>query len=293
MWYRESYDGHSDELGRITTAGSITDYSVIPSGVTAMQINYLAPDSSGDVWFAGYDPSNGTDQVGYVNSSGSPTFYELNSGWVNSNYTIEAIAMGPNGNMWVIYNNEHTYDNNYQNYIQEYNTSGQVGGASYTMPADTLFDGLTTGADGDAWATSIGGAIDELDVPSGEPDSIALVNAYSTVGEDGLEDPVLGSDGNIWFVDFSANSIDSITPGGTITSYSVTSDIGQLTAGPDGALWFTEFQTSANAIGRITTSGSITTYTVPTPDSYPDYITAGPDDALWFGEAGNVGRIGY
>ena len=65
-----------------------------------------------------------------------------------------------------------------------------------------------------------------------------------------------------------------------------------ITAGPDGALWFTEYY--GNRIGRITTLGAITEYVVPTANSYPDGITAGPDGALWFTESftlGNIGRI--
>jgi virginiamycin B lyase len=65
-----------------------------------------------------------------------------------------------------------------------------------------------------------------------------------------------------------------------------------VTAGPDGAVWFTEQNT--NKIGRITTSGVITEFAIPTSNSVPYGITtAGPDGALWFVEEGgnNIGRI--
>jgi virginiamycin B lyase len=64
-----------------------------------------------------------------------------------------------------------------------------------------------------------------------------------------------------------------------------------ITAGPDGALWFTENQ--GNKIGRVTTGGSITEFSVPTPASDPNGITLGPDGALWFAEFGGnkIGRI--
>lgn len=39
-----------------------------------------------------------------------------------------------------------------------------------------------------------------------------------------------------------------------------------ITAGPDGNLWFTERQ--GNKMGKITTSGQITEYPVPTPVSW-------------------------
>jgi virginiamycin B lyase len=66
---------------------------------------------------------------------------------------------------------------------------------------------------------------------------------------------------------------------------------GEITAGPDGALWFTE--QSANKIGRVTTAGVITEFAVPTAGSSPTAIVAGPDGNLWFTEnTGNqIGRI--
>ncbi len=66
---------------------------------------------------------------------------------------------------------------------------------------------------------------------------------------------------------------------------------GDITTGPDGALWFDENE--ANRIGRITTSGTITEFPLPTANSRPFGITAGPDGALWFTEynGNKIGRI--
>ena len=67
-------------------------------------------------------------------------------------------------------------------------------------------------------------------------------------------------------------------------------------AGPDGALWFTNFDN--NSIGRITTAGVITNFigTVINRSggiSFPDGITVGPDGTLWFANTGygTIGRI--
>jgi virginiamycin B lyase len=64
----------------------------------------------------------------------------------------------------------------------------------------------------------------------------------------------------------------------------------EITAGPDGNLWFTE---GAGRIGRITPAGVITELTIPTADGDPFGITPGPDGNLWFTETmGNrIGRI--
>jgi hypothetical protein len=90
------------------------------------------------------------------------------------------------------------------------------------------------------------------------------------------------------------NKIGRITTAGAITEFPIPTADSQpsgITAGPDGALWFTE--AVGNKIGRITTSGVITEFSVPSPDSGPSFIAAGPDGALWFTESrGNkIGRI--
>jgi Putative Ig domain len=69
-----------------------------------------------------------------------------------------------------------------------------------------------------------------------------------------------------------------------------------ITAGPDGALWFTNsfncYRCPLDSLGRITTGGVVTNYT-GTGISNPDGITAGPDGALWFTNFGSnsIGRI--
>jgi virginiamycin B lyase len=80
----------------------------------------------------------------------------------------------------------------------------------------------------------------------------------------------------------------------TITEFPIPtpgSDPLGIAAGPDGAVWFTEFR--RNRIGRITTAGVVSEFAIPTPDSSPLDIAAGPDGALWFTEdtACRVGRI--
>ena len=61
-------------------------------------------------------------------------------------------------------------------------------------------------------------------------------------------------------------------------------------AGPDGALWFTNYDPQSNSIGRITTTGTVTNYTDPGIRN-PVGIVAGPDGALWFTNDNSIGRI--
>jgi virginiamycin B lyase len=87
----------------------------------------------------------------------------------------------------------------------------------------------------------------------------------------------------------------------TITVYPVPSgDAPQaITAGPDGALWFTEegcnncSPNSPGLIGRITTAGAITLYPVPSGNALLYSIAPGPDGALWYTDyyGALIGRI--
>ncbi|TMF17802.1 MAG: hypothetical protein E6I33_00950, partial [Chloroflexi bacterium] len=77
---------------------------------------------------------------------------------------------------------------------------------------------------------------------------------------------------------------------GLISLYRGISNPYGITAGPDGAVWFTNY--GNNAIGRISTAGKVNIYPDPSI-SQPYGITAGPDGALWFTNYGNstIGRI--
>ena len=110
-----------------------------------------------------------------------------------------------------------------------------------------------------------------------------------------------GPDGAIWFTGKKgdASMIGRLTTAGGYTefggitnpSHANPGPVG-ITAGPDGRLWFTEYD--ANKIGAITTAGVVTEYSTGlTARAGPNRITAGPDGRLWFTEsqAGKIGAI--
>ena len=58
-----------------------------------------------------------------------------------------------------------------------------------------------------------------------------------------------------------------------------------ITAGPDGNLWFTEY--NAGKIGEINpATHAVTEFPIPYTGSQPQSITAGPDGNLWFADSG-------
>jgi virginiamycin B lyase len=64
---------------------------------------------------------------------------------------------------------------------------------------------------------------------------------------------------------------------------------GSIAAGPDGALWFTEYH--GDKIGRVSVSGVLSEYPL-SAGSMPWGIARGPDGALWFAEFSNkIGRL--
>ena len=98
------------------------------------------------------------------------------------------------------------------------------------------------------------------------------------------------TDGAVWFSGYDSNQrkIGRITADGVITEYVSFNAPSAITAGPDGALWFTE--DAAHQIGRIDAGGVITEYGIPCCGE-PSRIAAGPDGALWFTEGNKIERI--
>ncbi len=167
--------------------------------------------------------------------------------------------------------------------------------------------GITRGPDGNFWFTGEDGNLIGRITPAGS------TTVYPLPTNCGNPQPVggglfgcapknitVGSDGALWFTEEFGNQIGRIDTNGRITEFPLPTDCGQppnppfssgcaphdITAGPDGALWFTE--EVGNQIGRVTTGGFFTEFPIPTANSSPFGITVGPDHALWFTEENSV-----
>lgn len=72
--------------------------------------------------------------------------------------------------------------------------------------------------------------------------------------------------GSMWQGSLVSASPASAAPVGEFTTFAAvqggSSDPESIAAGPDGAMWFTEY--ASNKIGRLTPSGELTHYPVPT-----------------------------
>ena len=172
----------------------------------------------------------------------------------------------------------------------------------FPIPTRTPADSIVAGPDGALWfaedaGKKIGritttGTVTQFLIPG--PSYVHLSTGVAS-----------GPDGALWFgvskwPGFASESIGRITTTGEFSEFPLPplpsgrfmmfNDNG-ITAGPDGALWFTE--TLKNQIGRITTTGEFSEFPLPGPDGRVFRLTAGPDGALWFAEGyGNkIGRI--
>jgi streptogramin lyase len=211
-----------------------------------------------------------------------------------ANGPVYGVTAGPGGNMW--------YTRYFTNRIGRIAPSGAVrefqfpgGGTS----SAGLFD-MAAGPDGNMWFTAFNTSVIGRITPSGD------ITTYPTPTANSRPFGIAaGPDGNLWFTEDFANAIGRITPDGVITEFPIPAvgAIGPakiessndcvvcgflITAGPDGALWFT--MPAASRIGRITVDGAITSFPVVTSPPPPSNlnpiavgdITAGADGNLWF-----------
>ena len=312
LWFTNQDGGpYSNEgsIGEITTSGTVYNYTSglidDPAGITAWK---------GALWFA--NNSNGTgDSIGEITTSGQVSFVTDSSNIDGP----EGITVGPDGALWFT-----NVGNNTIGRIDP--TSEAVTSYTYSPPPDDpgIDDptSITAGPDGEQalWFTN------NQDDTIGEITTSGVVSIYTGrtyTGDWYIGEPsgiTAGPDGGLWFTNQAGGAcgkgtIGRMTTSGTLTllASSPSSTCGTsaapivnpagITAGPDGALWFTN-NGSANGngtgttIGRITTSGTLTTppYT-GTGISGPEGITASPDGALWFtnvganGTGNTIGRI--
>jgi streptogramin lyase len=268
LWFT---DLESGKIGKITTSGTITEYS-LPSLPEESRPVGIAVGPDKNLWFTDY----GSGKIGKITTSGAITEYSIEYP-IPSAVQPSGIVAGPEKeDLW--------FADYGTSRIGKITTSGTI--TEYSLPEHSKPYGIAAGPDGNVWFADYGtskigkittsGIITEYSLPSGSvPDGITA-----------------GPDGNLWFTDRETSKIGKITTSGTITEYSLLKGESKpygITTGPDGNLWFTDF-TSNSRIGKITTSGTITEYVLPT-NTYPVGIVTGPDQNLWFAGL-NTNKIG-
>jgi streptogramin lyase len=231
----------------------------------------------GNLWF-----TTGGSGIGRITPAGVVTVFT--TGFKAGSATI-GITVGPDGALW--------FTENYTDRIGRITTAGVVTEFSTGITPGSQPQDIALGADGNLWFTEyLGNRIGRI-TPQGVVTEFRL-GAGSVAAPTGI---TAGPDGNVWFVesyitgDFLARSggmIGKITPAGVITEYDAgfywgaNGDSHVITAGPDGALWFTQINNPV--LGRITTNGALSAFKLgPGTDTAAAAtgITAGPDGNIW------------
>ena len=263
LWFTEP---EYNRVGKITSAGVITEYVVPTAGAFPESISTLG---GADAWFT----ETGANRIGHVTSAG--VFQEFVIPTPNSGPT--GIISGPAGGYW--------FTENYANKIGFISSTGVI--TEYPIPTPnsgpvgidwSLTDRLmfTESNVGQVGVIFLNGTINEFPVPGGP--GLGRISS----GDDGF-----GFDlSRMWFIESSADKVASITFGGVVTEYNL-----QGGASPfdenyafDGALYVPE--PDANLIARVNPIGGMFEFEVPTPGSQPFGVpvAGGPDGKIWFTE---------
>ncbi len=267
LWFTNA---DNDSIGRISSGGTVTEFNISsganPSGIT------VGPD--GNLWFT--EP--GINKVGRITTSGTVTEFSLSSG-IGPNQ----ITSGADGNLWFTETDSVS--------IGRITTTGIFTNFATIMGLQPT--GITSGPDGNLWFTMAGSNHVGMMIASGPNIGTSTLFTLSTGAEP--TSITTGSDGNLWFTERGGNSIGRVTPGGTVTEFTIPTAASlptQIVSGPGGDLYFTKAGT--NSIGRVTTTGTfLDDVAAPTSNAGLSGITTGPGNHIWFTETtGNqIGRL--
>jgi streptogramin lyase len=266
LWFLEGNGVPVVKVGKITTAGAITEYPTkagLTSGITA------GPD--GNIWF------NERDQfaVARMTPTGTETQYLIPggaNGGPNTGANPVSITSGPDGNLWVTDESE--------NVIWKVSTSGGFTRFALPTPRSNPY-GITVGADGNLWFGEPGQNRIGRMTTAGVVTELAIPTAAAGMG--GI---ALGPDGNVWFTENRANQVGVITPAGDGQELAIPTANSlprRPTAGPDHHVWFPE---GAGKIGTVVFGMNLQPwFTQPrtgasSAPQVPWYLRGGPPQAL-------------
>ncbi len=321
------FTGIPGEIGRITTAGVVTEFPLpavpppagSPAGTasTPATATAIVAGPDGALWFTGVP-----GEIGRISTTGVVTEFAVPEipppagsapGTAATPATLAAITAGPDGALWFT---------GVPGEVGKITTAGVVtefavpaipppaGSSPGTAGTPATLEDVTAGPDGALWFTGVPGEVGRI-TTAGVVSEFATPN-FAPPNSPFVTTITIGPDGNLWLTGNTGSggntAIGRITPTGTFTSFNVPGNyntIAGLTSGPGGNLWFTEQEDGITggeqpAIGEITPAGMMTLHAIPQGTTLdpnlgvpadPNMITTGPDGALWFGENGAIGRI--
>jgi streptogramin lyase len=261
------FTSYLDVIGRITTAGVVTEFHT-PTSLSTPEGIVAGPD--GALWFT----ESAGARIGRATTDGTITEYAL----PGTSFPSGDIIAGPDGALW--------FTESGVNGIGRITTAGVI--AEFALPSMSGAEAITAGPDGALWFTDFGNRIGRITMAGTVTEYEVPTPASNPTGISA------GADGALWFAEQASNKLGRITTDGSVTEFSLPAPSGgttSMTAGPDGALWLAE--PGSNQIGQAFPAPVITEYLMPSPNGTPQDIVAGPDGALWFTILGGnkIGRI--
>jgi streptogramin lyase len=271
IWFAER---GTSKVGRISASnpGTIDEFPTKNAGA-APDILTVGPD--GNIWFT---ELNG-NSIGRINPA-APLAPDSFGGL--GLQSPRGIAVGPDGNLWVTDAGAPT----------EVVIVSPAGAKVDDVPLPTDFDprNIARGPDNNMWVAGFNSKNFARITTTGTP-AVDPPAGYPAPGGVTPMDIIAGGDGNLWYT-AQGTTVGRLTTTGEATNFTSKGvDPFGITIGPDGAVWFAEFQ--QNAVGRVDFAGNTTNVTGMTAPAGPRYVTGGPGDSLWFTEEfGNrIGRV--
>jgi len=170
LWFTEA---SGNNIGRITTAGAITEYPIPTTGAYPIGIT-AGPD--GALWFTEESGNN----IGRITTAGAITEYPIPP---TGAYPI-GITAGPDGALWFT---ELTGNN-----IGRITTAGAI--TEYPLPAQSSTFAITAGPDGALWFTAANNSL-------GRPTTEGAITEYPIPTGAGPSGITVGPDGALWFTE--------------------------------------------------------------------------------------------
>jgi virginiamycin B lyase len=272
LWFCESL---GNKIGRITTSGTMTEFPLHLANSSPADI---VPGPDGALWFT----ESNANQIGRITTAGTITEFPVP--------TLSAgagrMTLGPDGALWFV--------EYYANNIGRITTSGAVTEYRVTTAGSGPED-IASGPDGALWFTEATAKKIGRITTAGQITEYPVTPLPGAQGYIATPLAILaGADGNLWF-DEAPAGLATITTSGTITQSNQA--VGDFTVGPDGAIWYIDFNGTGAVLGQINLSGVISSYVFPPINSASTQgfeITSGPDGALWFTDytPNLIGRFG-
>lgn len=256
------FTGIPGEIGRITTAGVVTEFDLpaVPpppgsspgTASTLAKATAIVAGPDGALWFTGVP-----GEIGRISASGVVTEYAAPDVMPGTQATPTSITVGSDGALWF----------GEKGAIGRVTTAGNMQQFPLDNSGATVED-ITAGPDGALWSTGIAGEV-------GRITTAGVVTEFAAPSAGTGSEISSGPDGSLWFTvpdeDGAYNTVERITPAGVVSSFNLPGNfnsIGGLTPDPGGNLWFTEKEDGSTAgeqpaIGEITPAGLTALHPIP------------------------------